>query len=158
MGNINFSLVSEFQTIHRRPFGLTDPTILNPTSVRPLVDGEFLVLDANYNMDRGGANNAGAGKANEGTVPAFAYFAERGRYEVQAIQKGPFLYMAPYEADTLIYYGTGLTLGCALSVYDVSIGGIVRRALGILTAGFVVGYVTRLPANNSNWLRFAHFA
>jgi hypothetical protein len=156
--SLNFNLISEFQTIHRRPFPLAAPEILNPTNVRPLVDGEFLQLTSAYAMARGGSNNAGGGAANEGTVPAFAYFAEQGRYEVQAIQKGPFLYMAPYEADTLIFYGTGLTLGGALSVWDVSIGGIVRRALAPVTSGFVVGYVTRLPANNSNWLRFAHFA
>jgi hypothetical protein len=72
----------------------------------------------------------------------------------QAIGKGPFLYGGFYEADTLIMDATALTLGEAVSVYDLDIGGIIRRGLGAYTAGFIVGYVTRLPANNNNKLRF----
>jgi hypothetical protein len=153
----NFRLVSEFQTIHRRPFELAAPATLKPTDVRPMVDGEFLQLDTAYKMARGGDNTITTPPTpdSEGTVPAFAYFAERGRYETQAIQKGPFLYLGPYEADTMIMYGTGLSLGDKLSVFDIDIGGIVRRGLFKATAGgYVVGFVTRLPANNNNWLRF----
>ena len=148
----NFRLISEFQTIHRRPFELADPTILDPTNVRPLVEGEFLQLDTSYKMARGGDNDAGT--LDPAAVPSYCYFAERGRYETQAIQKGPFLYMGSYEADTLIFDGTGLTLGEALAVVDVDIGGIVRRGLGQWASGIVVGYVTKLPANNNNYLRF----
>lgn len=145
----NFKLVSEFQTIHRRPFELVDPTILNPTAGNPLLDGEFLELNSAYKMLRGVSNPA--------AVPSFAYFAERGRYEVQAIQKGPFLYLGPYEADTLIFDGTGITtVGQKLEVNDVTIGGLTKRGLKIYTSGVVVGYVTRLPANNKNFLRFIH--
>jgi len=145
----NFKLVSEFQTIQRRPFELNDPTILNPTAGNPLLDGEFLELNSSYKMLRGTVNPA--------AVPSFAYFAERGRYEVQAIQKGPFLFLGPYEADTLIFDGTGITtVGQKLEVNDVTIGALTRRGLKIFTSGVVVGYVTRLPANNKNFLRFIH--
>jgi hypothetical protein len=145
----NFKLVSEFQTIHRRPFGLHDPTILNPVATNPLLDGEFLELGSDYLMARGSANPA--------VVPSFAYFAERGRYEVQALGKGPFLYLGPYEADTLIFLGTGITtVGQKLEVANVTIGGLTRRGLVIYTNGTVVGRVTRLPANNKNFLRFIH--
>lgn len=146
----NFILKSEFQTIHRRPFELFDPTILVPTATNPLLDGEFLELTSAYKMTRGSATPS--------VVPTFAYFAERGRYEVQAIQKGPFLYMGPYEADTLIFDGTSLTLGCGLEVSNVTISGQVKRGLKLLTSGLVVGYCTRLPANNNNFLRFVHAA
>lgn len=143
----NFKLVSEFQTIHRRPFELVDPTILNPTATLPLLDGEFLELDqTTYKMLRGSANPS--------AVPTFAYFAERGRYEVQAIQKGPFLYLGPYEADTLIMDATSLQVGSKLEVGNVTFGGGTRRGLKLATSGVVVGYVTRLPANNKNFLRF----
>ena len=153
---INFKLVSEFQTIQRRPFEFTAPAILNPTDVRPIVDGEFLQHDSAYKMARGGNNALAAAPApdDEALVPSFAYFAERGRYETQAILKGPFLYLGPYEADTMIMYGTGISLGDALSVWDISIGGIIRRGLFKRTSGYVVGYATRLPVNNNNWLRF----
>ena len=100
----NFKLVSEFQTIHRRPFELADPTILKPTNANPLLDGEWCEHTAAYKMARG---------AGIAAVPSFAYFAERGRYEVQAIQKGPFLYLGDYEADTLIMDATSVKIGRA---------------------------------------------
>jgi hypothetical protein len=146
MATNNFKLTSEFQTLGRRSFPLADPTILNPTNAQPLVDGEWLQLNTSYQMARGTVNPA--------IVPSFAYFAEQGRYETQALGKGPFLYLNSYEADTLIMDATGLVVGDALEVADVTIGGIVRRALQEYTSGLIVGYVTRLPANNNNYLRF----
>lgn len=142
----NFKLVSEFQTIHRRPFELATPAILKPTNANPLLDGEFLELDDTYKMARG----AGA----PATVPSFAYFAERGRYETQTIQKGPFLYMGGYEADTLIMDGGGLAVGDALEVNTVVISALNKRGLVAFTAGHIIGYVTRLPGSNNNYLRF----
>lgn len=143
----NFKLVSEFQTIQRRPFELATPAILNPTDAQPLLDGEFLELTSAYKMDRGSATPA--------TAPAFAYFAERGRYEVQAIQKGPFLFLGPYEADTLIMSSTALSLGDPLEVSTVTVGASTwLRGLKVRTTGYIIGYVTRLPATNNNFLRF----
>lgn len=139
-------LVSEFQTIQRRPFELADPSILVPTNAQPLVEGEFLELNDAYKMLRGAADPA--------VVPSFCYFAERGRYETQAIQKGPFLYMGAYEMDTKIMDASSILVGSALEVATVNIGGIDRRALQLATSGFVVGYATRLPANNNGFLRF----
>lgn len=145
----NFKLVSEFQTIHRRPFELVTPALLDPTNANPLLDGEYLELDqTTYKMQRGSATPS--------VVPTFCYFAERGRYEVQAIQKGPFLFLGAYEADTLIMDATGLTVGAKLEVGNVTIGTVTKRGLKLATTGLVVGYVTRLPANNKNFLRFIH--
>ena len=144
---IHFKLVSEFQTIHRRPFELVDPTILNPTVTNPLIDGEWLELDtAVYQMKRGSANPA--------IVPSFAYFAEQGRYEVQAIKKGPVLYMGWFEADTTVMLSTGIVVGSPLEVADVDIGGVNKRGLVLRTTGFIVGYATRLPSANGGYLRF----
>ena len=149
-----FDLKSEFQTIHRRSFELATPAILNPNNANPLILGEFLQLDANYKMARGSA---------DGTVPAFCYFAEQGRYETQAIGKGPFLYGGFYEADTKVMdatlEATITAVGQKLMVNDVTIGGLTRRGLSALPGApagteYVVGYVTRLPANNNGFLRF----
>lgn len=143
----NFKLVSEFQPIQRRPFGFDDPTVLNPTGSQPLLDGEFLELTSAYVMKRGTGTPA--------TVPSYAYFAERGRYETQAIQKGPFLYLGPYEADTLIMTATSLTVGCALEVSTVTVGSATYlRGLQLATSGFIVGYCTKVPSSNSGFLRF----
>lgn len=154
--SLNFNLISEFQTIHRRSFELNERAILKPSNVRPLVDGEFLQHDAAYKMARGGDNveTIPGTPDNEAAVPSFAWFAEKGRYETQAIGKGPLLYLGDYEADTVIMNATGLTLGEAVSVWDIDIGGIVRRGLAALSAGYRVGYVTRLPATNNGYVRF----
>lgn len=152
---LNFRLITEFQTIHRRSLELADSAILSPNDVRPLVEGEWLEFDANYNMARGGDNTAVVGTPDdESTVPTFPYFAEQGRYETQALGKGPFLMGGFYEAETKIFDAAGLALNDALSVYDVSVGGIIRRGLAKTTAGLVVGYVSRLPSANNGWLRF----
>jgi hypothetical protein len=152
---LNFKLKSEFQTLHRRAFSLAVPGILDPNNANPLLDGEFLKLDTAYKMARG------SGAAD--TVKSFAYYRERGAYDTQAIQKGPFLYGGWYEADTLIMDTTvGATItavGQALVVGDVTIATLTRRGLTALPgspsgAEFVIGYVSRLPANNNNYLRF----
>lgn len=158
--SLDFNLVSEFQTIQRRPFELAVPAILDPNNVRPLVIGEWLQLDSAYKMARGGDDNATTD--DEAIVPSYVYFAEQGRYEVQAIQKGPFLYGGWFEADTKIMdaaaHGAISTIGQPVYVADVDVGGIVRRGLaGITTpaAGTIVmGYVSRLPSNNNGFLRF----
>lgn len=158
---LNFRLISEFQTIHRRPFVPADTGALKPTDSRPFVDGEWLELDSSYHMARGGDDNATT--EDHATVPSFAIFAEQGRYETQAIQKLPMLYLNQYEAETLIFdasAGAGVTVvGQPLFVADIDIGGIVRRGLAANAGSpsgneFVVGYVTRLPSANNNWLRF----
>lgn len=147
----NFRLVSEFQTIHRRPFELATPALLNPNNANPLLDGEFLELTAAYRMERGTVNPA--------VVPSFAFAAERGRYETQAIGKGPFLYLGDYEADTLIMTATGITLGEQLEVADVTVGGVAgKRGLVQFTTGKVIGFATRLPVNNNGFLRFIRVA
>lgn len=147
--SVYFKLVSEFQTIHRRSFELDEPAILNPVSASPLVEGEFLELTTTtYKMKRGTATPA--------LVPSFAYFAEQGRYETQALGKGPFLYLGPYEADTMIMDAASLAVGDALEVTTVAFGTINRRALVKYTSGFKVGYVTRMPTENRGYLRFIH--
>jgi hypothetical protein len=156
-----FRLVSEFQTINRRSFPLVDRAVLDPNGVRPLIHGEFLELGSAANkgkMARGGNDTVSIPGTpdDEAAVPSFCYFAEQGRYEVQAIDKGPFLYMHSYEADTKVMDGDGLSVGSPLAVYDIDAlgGAIVRRGLALQSGGLITGYVTRLPADNNGWLRF----
>jgi len=147
---VTFKLVSEFQTIARRSFGLDDPSILRPaTSANPLIMGEWLDLTTAYKMQRG---------VGSLSVPAFPYFAEEGRYEVQAIDKGPFLYMGSFEADTMVFDGALITtVGQRIFVGDVTVSSLTRKGLiGIAapTTEVSPAFVTRLPANNGGWLRF----
>lgn len=155
-----FKLVSEFQTINRRTFPFVDETVADPNSARPAIHGEFFQLGSGSNkgkMARGGDNTVSTPGTpdDEATVPSYCYFAEQGRYDVQALKRGPFLYMHSYEADTMVMDGDGLAIGDALSVFDIdSLGTLVRRGLAKASAGYVIGYVTRLPADNGGWLRF----
>jgi hypothetical protein len=155
---ITFRLVTGFTDIQRRSFDLADPEILKATNVRPVAGGEWFQFDSAYKMARGGDNTAVAGTpSDEATVPSYPMFAEGpGRTDMQSIGKGTFLFLNDFEADTKIMDAAGLALGDALSVWDVDIGdGICRRGLAKASSGKVVGYVTRLPANNNGWLRFS---
>jgi len=160
-----FKLVTEFQTLTRRSFVQADPDILKPTNVRPLIDGEWLEIDSSYKMARGGDNVvtvAGTPDDEKLVSPSFVYFAERGRYETQAIQKGPMIFAGGYEADTKVMDGDGLAVGDPLSVWDIDAmgDGVVRRGLAKASGAtaYIIGYATRLPADNNGFLRFVRFA
>lgn len=151
---LDFELKSEVTPIVRRAFPVAtvdanNLTIINPNSLIPLVLGEFLELDTSYEMIRG-AEAAG------GTTPSFAVWGERGRTDMQSLQKAPTLYLGPYEADTKVMDPTALAIGAKLMVADVTYGSLTRRGLKLEAGGvYVVGRVTRLPANNNGYLRFA---
>jgi hypothetical protein len=144
MANIHFELVTELQGLIRRDFTLADKALANPNNTNPLIDGEFLSLDAAYHLVR----------AADGVL-AFAHFMERGRFDVQALGKTMVLFGGTYEADTRVFTATGLTLGGKLQVSaSVTVDGKTKSGVANYAAGEVVGYVTRLPANNGGKLRF----
>ena len=143
---VNLEIVSDVQDIGRRDFTVADKTLVNPTNPNCIIDGEFVSLNLDYQLVR-----------SVNGVLGFAVFAERGRFDVQAIGKLTVLYYKPYEADTRVFTAAGLTLGGPLAISDsvVMADGITRS--GLIAAGggtVVLGYVTRLPANNGGRLRF----
>lgn len=142
---IHFELVSDLQIVIRRDFPLADRTLANPLSANPLIDGEFLTLNSTYQLAR----------ATDGAL-AWAAFAERGRFDVQALGKVTILFLQSYEADTKVFASAGLTLGGKLQVKaGLTIDGVAGRVgVGNYASGEVLGYVTRLPADNGNKLRF----
>jgi len=142
---VHFELVTDLQSVIRRDFPLADKTLANPLSANPLIDGEFLNLNQQYQLVRGVDGSIG-----------WAAFVERGRFDVQALGKVTVLFLHSYEADTRVFDPTGLTLGGPLQVRaGLTIDGITgRTGLGAYTSGAIIGYVTRLPANNGNKLRF----
>lgn len=148
---LDFELVSEFTPIGRRSFPVATVdgggvSIINPNSLNPLVLGEFLELNSSYQMIRGTGSAA---------VPSYAVFGERGRSDMQSLGKAPILYMGPYEAQTKVMDGTGLAVGDALMVADVTYGSLTRRGLKKEAGGvYIMGRVTRLPASNNGFLRF----
>jgi hypothetical protein len=142
--NVNFELVTELQALIRRDFYLANKSLGNPTDSNPLMDGEFLKLDTAYKLVRAGDGELG-----------WAVFMEKGRYDVQALGKTTILFAGTYEADTRVFTTSGLTLGGKLQVSaSVTVDSLTKTGLANYSAGEVVGYVTRLPANNGGKLRF----
>jgi hypothetical protein len=141
---VNFELVTDVQDLIRRDFTLANQAIINPTNPNPLLDGEWVALNSAYQIDRAATG-----------VLGFAVFAEKGRFDVQAIGKTTVLFAKPYEADTRIFTTTGLVLGGALKISaTVSYNSQTVSGLIAYDTGIIIGYVTRLPANNGGKLRF----
>jgi len=144
---VNLEIVSDVQDIGRRDFTVADKTLVNPTNPNCIVDGEFLSLNMDYQLVR-----------SINSVLGFAVFAEKGRFDVQAIGKLTVLYYKPYEADTRIFSTSGLTLGGPLAIatgIQPLSDGVNRSGLVAAPGGSIVlGYVTRMPANNGGRLRF----
>lgn len=144
MSNVNFELVTEVQGLLRRDFTVADRTLVNPNNANPLMDGEFLNLDSSYKLIRGVDGSFG-----------MALFAERGRMDVQAIGKVTVLMGGAYEADTRVFTTTSLALGGKLQISaSVTVDTLTKSGLANYSSGEVIGYVTRLPANNGGKLRF----
>ncbi len=138
------TLVTEVLPLNRRDFVLANPALLNPNNANPLLDGEWLQIDSNYKAARG-ADGSGT---HEAIVPSWQLFAEKGRYDTQAVQKAPVLFIGGYEAECKICDLTGATVGNALVVQDVTFQSLTRRGLKVLGAGtgehLIFGYVTRV--------------
>lgn len=145
----NFELITELQTLTRRDFPVASSSLLNPFDSNPLLDGEWLVIDTNYQLARG---------SGEGTDPnVFPVHTERGRYDTQAIGKANVLMLGMYEAETKIYDSTSLVLGSPLTIQDVTISALTKRGVKLegSTSGRVrVGFVTKLLTGK---VRFVHF-
>lgn len=163
VGKINFEPVSDILAVQRKDFPLADTSLATPTNAVALVDGEWMTLNSSYQLVRA------ATVANDdelATLMSFPLFAENGRYDVQALGKTDVLWLGEYEADTTIFdasvaLGSGAAITTVLQplkVATVTIGS--RNYVGLVGHGGaadsspIVGYVTRLPANNGGKLRF----
>jgi hypothetical protein len=160
----NFELITELQTLTRRDFPIADTSLLAPVGANPLLDGEFLELDANYKAARlpEVTGHTGVGATKEGAnALVFPVHTERGRYDTQAIGKVNLLMLGMYEAETKIVDATFLAScqpGDRLTVQNVTYGGVAgKRGLAGKTgaAVIVVGYVSKVLTGK---IRFVHFA
>lgn len=139
----NLTLISEVLPIQRRDFSVANTALLNPNNANPIVDGEWLQLDSSYKLLRGTGTQA---------VPAWQVWSERGRYDTQAIGKLTTLFIGGYEAETTICDVTSVTVGASLVIADVTVGGLVKRGLDLISAVagpyMVFAYATRLVGTN----------
>lgn len=145
-----FELITDPLSVARRSHVLGGGLSIDPNAANPIIQGEFLEKVGGVSDD-----TATRGAGTPGTVPAWAVFTERGRTDTQALGKVSLLYGGFYEADTDVMAATGITLGETLEVSNVTVGGLTRRGLVQFTSGRVIGFCTRLPADNGGLLRFA---
>jgi len=169
----NFELTTDNLPVQKKDFALADPTLCQPLNAVCLIDGEWMTLNAAYQLIRatdiltlGAYQPAGAS-----FVPrSFALWAEKGRTDVQAMSghKMPLLWRGEYEANTRIFDAAVSIHGGApitapfqpLKVATIGFSGRYYTGLvghGGLTSGDVdpiVGWVTMLPAINGGRLRF----
>ena len=162
---VNLAPVSDVLPLCRRDFSHSDPTLADPTNPVCAVDGEWFTINSSYQLIR---PSAIATPGNAATVRSFVLWAERGRYDVQASsgRKAPLIWLGESEWDTRIFdaaatVGSGAPITTVLQGVKqatVTIGsrnysGLVGHG-GSSDAAPVLGYVTRLPANNGGQLRF----
>jgi hypothetical protein len=141
---VNFTLVTDLQHVIRRDFYLATPAMADPTYTNPLMDGEFVNLDTAYKLIRGVNGSMG-----------WAVFSDIGVFDAQAIKKKTVLFGQTYEADTRVFTSTSLALGGKLEIgSSVTVDTKTKSGLVVWGSGVVIGYVTRMPANNGGLLRF----
>ncbi len=161
----NFEPVSNLMYIETRDFQLADPTLANPTNAVALVDGEWMTFDSNGKVVR--ASTIGTGD-NLATVQSWPMWANRGSTDIQAMgqRKVPLLWLHSWEFDTRVFdaskaLGSGAAItavGQPVKVATITVSG--RNFTGLVGHGGagsdaspIVGYVSKLPANNGGKLR-----
>lgn len=133
----------------RKPLEVADVRLLDPTNtaVVPLIDGELVFMDSTYKWAR--ASNA--------AHPSFFAIEDRGDTGVQASRKlSAIMGGGAFEADTIVYATALTTLGAAVQLGTVNntLSGSVNRAGLVASAGgLILGYVTKVAANNGSRLR-----
>lgn len=169
VSKINFEPVSDINVLHRRDFQLYDPTLINPMNAVCIVDGEWVGLNTSNQLVRATDITV---NHNPATAICFPIFYERGRYDGQALaeKRMTILLLGQYEFDTRVYHatdavGSGAAITAVLQPLKVATVSITmtgvgtRYFTGLVGSQYtdnapIVGYVTRLPANNHGKLRF----
>lgn len=162
---VNFEPVSDILPVWRKDLALADKTLADPLNAVALIDGEWLTLNSSYQWVRATTISS---VGNPATARSFLCFNERGRSDRMGMadKKTTALFRGEYEGDTRVYdaaavVGSGAAISAVLQplkVATITIG--TRNFTGLVGHGgsadtdLVVGYVTKLPANNGGKLRF----
>lgn len=141
-----FKLQTEVLAQTRRDFEVNSPNYVDPEHADVILMGEYVELNGLYKLIRG----------TGGDYPQFPVFVEKGRSDIQAIRMLTVLFIGGFEADTLIFDTSAPpVLGAKLEVdAAVDYNGKTVSGLKTWSAGYVAGYVTRIAANNNDYLRF----
>lgn len=177
----NMNIVTPVQPTIRLDFELAQASLINPhntpgsaSSPIYLLDGEFLGINADYQLAREGAASAAAGgqpvnPATAGSVSLakwYPFWLERGRTDAMPIGKGTILFAgSSFEADfssAVLNSADSFAVGDALYVNWLSNGTDINRRRGLTKiknagdAGLIHGYVTRVYSAGSEYAIRAH--
>tara|TARA_Y100000310_G_scaffold219388_1_gene220796 strand:+ start:1142 stop:1666 length:525 start_codon:yes stop_codon:yes gene_type:complete len=163
-----FELIDAFEWLRTRDFapepnhgGAVNP--LNPFDARPFQMGEFVTINNDYRIERGGNNAialAGTADGEAGAnTPSWPIYMEVGRYDAQAIagNRGAtgattLLWSGTFEARTTVCNSllpVAMTVGAPVSIWDIdTFGTTVCRGLHTRNTGWTIGFVTRLNGNH----------
>ncbi len=160
----NFEPVRDVMSIQKAVFPLADGDLANPLNAVALVDGEWMIVNSDYKMERASDVTS---TGDEATVHSYPLWNERGRTDVQAVaeRRSVLLWLGGWEFNTRIYdaavtVGTGSPITAVdqpVKVATIVIG--TRKYTGLVgsdssdSGAIVVGHVTRLPASNGGKLR-----
>lgn len=160
LNKYNFEPISDISKDWVKDFQLADKTLASPANVLALTDGEWMTLDVNGKLIRGADLTQAAGTA--AAKRSFPLWAERGRYDVQALKKAPIIWLGEWEADTRVFdasAGAGITDTMQpLMVAVISTTGPqgTRKYSGLIRhtgSAPIVALVTRLHTANGGKLR-----
>jgi len=161
---VNLEPVTDVLPLHRRDFPLADPTLADPSNASVLIDGEWVTLNSSYQILRAASIGAAG---NAASVRSFPIWSERGRTDIQAMsgRKMTTIFLGQYEMDTRVFDAAAVVNGGLaittvlqpLKVASITIGSRIYTGLvgtQYSSSDPIVGYVTKLPANNGGKLRF----
>ena len=159
-----FELLTGAELLERRDYPIGDTTLLDPMSSNPILEGEWLEVNASKRLQRTGPNNANLEAGGILTNPFSGQFwGEKGRYDIRSINKLPIILWGNYEAYTQVYWNPGQpdantpqTLGQKLGVASVLVGGLLKKGLYVPTANghkWIVGYFYG-PGRTTGEIRF----
>jgi hypothetical protein len=141
-------LVSHVNSVARRDYASASATVLDPTEVTALVQGEWLSLDSAGELVRADSPNNNAKML----------FTPKGSYDAQALGKVSVIQSQDFEVDTDMFTGTTWAIGDLVGIDQQTVDGTTRSVFALhsgLTSGtdYIYGVVTKAPADNSDLLR-----
>lgn len=141
-------IAPDLTRVFRRALPVSDPLLVNPSSTSPLafIDGEFAAINTSYQLIR----------ATDPTKLAYALIDDRGDGGPQGMSthKLSICQIGGYEADTIVFDSGLTTLGAAVMIGNVTLGGTRTGLVAQTSTNLTIGYVTKLAASNGGLLRF----
>ena len=158
-GSSTFEFKSKYPNLPMPAMPVSAAALVTPGSATQLLDGEFVIIDANGEIARPSA----AGAATIEQLGCYASHGNPGRSDLQVGEHVPVVMDEAYEFVTRLHTGntggSSPTAGqlCYVDIANVTIDGVTYNNRSVLTvSGSGEYYVARCieAADASGWARF----